>query len=157
MNEGKSTAAEAVSIFEDYLAETHRRRTPERFVILEAAMSLRRRFTAEDLQRKLLDNGQRLSLPTVYSTLQMLTECSLLSRIAIDGRAALYQKASRSRNHTLCILCGKVTDIKNPQLEEIVDHLSLPGFRKSHSSLTVYGVCTSCIRKERKSNRKSKK
>jgi Fur family ferric uptake transcriptional regulator len=64
-------------------------------------------------------------------------------------------------------MCGKVTEVKSPEIIAAVDNMHLKRFRKDGFTLYVYGVCSTCQTKmtrrkkttktaEKKSNNKNK-
>jgi Fur family ferric uptake transcriptional regulator len=55
-------------------------------------------------------------------------------------------------------MCGKVTEVKSPEIIMAVDNMRLKRFRKDGFTLYVYGVCSSCQTKisRRKKMSKSK-
>ena len=68
-------------------------------------------------------------------------------------------EACRSDNnhcHQICTVCGKVTEIKAPEVVEAIEDMHLKRFRKDGFSLYIYGICSVCqgalTRKSKKRN-----
>jgi Fur family ferric uptake transcriptional regulator len=64
--------------------------------------------------------------------------------------------AGDSHCHQICTVCGKVTEVKAPEIAVAIDTLHLKRFRKDGFSLYIYGICSVCqgalTRKSKKRN-----
>ncbi|MDE6120292.1 MAG: transcriptional repressor, partial [Muribaculaceae bacterium] len=80
MTGDKSKAPSPTQIFTEYLRRTRRRRTPERYMVLECAETCQGHFTAEELCVRLEEASRHVARATVYSTLQLLEECGIVMR-----------------------------------------------------------------------------
>ncbi len=158
MKESVLTAVER--ILDNYLEMNNHRKTPERYTILKAIYSISGHFTLEELSDKL---GNELSFPvsraTLYNTLNLFLELRLVIRHRFQGTTkyeACYD--NNSHCHQICTMCGKVTEVKSPEIIMAVDNMRLKRFRKDGFTLYVYGVCSSCQTKisRRKKMSKSK-
>ena len=49
-----------------------------------------------------------------------------------------------SHCHQICTLCGKVTEVKSPQISEAIEATHLKRFRKDVYTLYIYGICSTC-------------
>jgi Fur family ferric uptake transcriptional regulator len=61
-----------------------------------------------------------------------------------------------SHSHQICTVCGKVTEIKSPQIQEAIGNMHLKRFRKDGFSLYIYGVCSTCQAKITRTKTKQK-
>ena len=52
--------------------------------------------------------------------------------------------ADDSHCHQICTVCGKVTEVKSPQIIESINNLHTKRFRKDGFTLYIYGVCSTC-------------
>lgn len=157
MNAQSLPPSTSSQILADYLRRTGRRCTPERFMILACATSMSGHFSAEALCSRLVSEGRRVATATVYSTLQLLVECKLLRRLHIEDSAALYEVTPSSHLHLVCSRCGKIKDVRDPVLEELLRNRRYTAFTPSTYSLSIYGVCSACARKGRKAASTTKK
>ncbi len=148
MNTDRFKESDSVRIFSDYLARTHKRRTPERFAVLEAALSTGGHFSVEKLCGTVAGSGQHIATATVYNTVRLLVECGLLICHTFEGKT-LYEVSSTFHTHTICTVCGKIRDIRIPVLEQTLQSLRLPRFAATVYSLSVYGTCASCARRRK--------
>ncbi len=135
-------------IFSDYLTKHNHRQTPERFAILEKIYSLDNHFIAEDLF-KLMQDEYRVSLATIYNTLELLFEAGLVVKHQFKGMAAQYEKSigTTPHHHTVCIVCGKVKEFSDKKIRIAIQSKRFAHFDSSHYSLYLYGVCQKCKKK----------
>ena len=152
-----------VRILDNYLEMNHHRKTPERYKILKAIYDIPGHFTLEELNEKL---ASEMSFPvsraTLYNTLNLYLELRLVTRHRFHG-ATMYEACydNNSHCHQICTICGKVIEVKSPEIIHAVESMHLKRFRKDGFTLYVYGVCSSCQskltkRKKMKSEKKEK-
>lgn len=139
-------------IFSDYLAKHGKRRTPERFAILDGVMSNPDHFTIERFHECMDKNGFHVSMATIYSTLQLLVDCGLVRRHRFGSDSARYERAVGSANHhhLVCSRCGKVREVRDTSLGAAISSIRYPGFAANYFSLNIYGLCRMCQKRERK-------
>lgn len=132
-------------IFTEYLKEHKHRKTPERYAILEHIDSIEGHFNAEVLYNLMLTN-YRVSLATVYNTLELLLECKLIIKHQLGGQYAQYEKAygSITHNHLICTNCGKVKEFSDKQLRISIQSRKFAHFYSTHYTLYLYGLCHKC-------------
>lgn len=119
------------------------RKTPERFALLDKAISLPGHFGVDVLYENMENSGYHVSRATIYSTLELLVDCGLLNRHIFGTRKTMFEVAVGSHCHLVCTNCGKIKEIE----VDLLDHLSgldLEGFKPTYSSTTVYGLCSEC-------------
>lgn len=154
-NDNNSTVRER---FDEYLRRNRKRRTAERFAILEMVVKTTGHFTAEELGELLRKDDFPVSGATVYATLELLVDFGLLVRQRFANQACLYEKssatASGTHHHLICTVCGKIKEVRDPAFSRQIEERRFPGFAQSYYTLNIYGVCGSCSRKKRKSNKK---
>ena len=133
-------------ILNNYLQLNNRRKTPERYAILDAVYDINGHFTLEELSEKLTEENKfPVSRATLYNTLKLFMELRLVIRHRFQGQTkyeACYDNNSHS--HQICTVCGKVTEIKSPQISETISNMRLKRFRKEGYSLYIYGICSTC-------------
>lgn len=138
--------------FAAFLRSRGKRQTDERFAILDRAMRQTHHFTIDEFYRLLEDEGYHVSMATVYSTFQLLCEAGLLRRHQFDNRSE-YERLVVGSGHThlICTHCGRVREVRDADLCDIVGSRHYRGFQTSHFAVYVYGLCSRCRRAERKS------
>lgn len=154
MGEEKNIKMCPRDVFSDYLARHHKRRTPERFAILECAMRMSEHFTIETFHDRLEYEGFHVSIATIYSTLELLVDCGLVRRHRFGSDSARYERTTGSSNHhhLVCLRCGKVKEVRDASLSREISARRYPGFLPSYFSLNIYGICRACQKRERKAN-----
>ena len=134
------------NILTGYLELNKHRKTPERFTILDAVYSTKEHFTLEELGEKLAkEYNFPVSRATLYNTLKLFIELRLVVRHRFQTTTkyeACYDNNSHS--HQICTLCGKVTEVKSPQIDKMISSLRTKRFRKDGFTLYIYGVCSTC-------------
>ena len=133
-------------LLDNYLEMNNHRKTPERYTILRAIYSINGHFTLDDLKARL---AQEMDFPvsraTLYNTLNLFMSLRLVVRHRFQGSTryeACYD--NQSHCHQICTMCGKVTEVKSPEIIAAVENMHLKRFRKDGFTLYVYGVCSTC-------------
>ena len=132
-------------ILDNYLETNHRRKTSERYAILDTVYSMGGHFTLEQLEACLIERKFFVCRATLYNTLRLFIELRLIMRHhLLDGTRYEACYANSNHCHQICTVCGKVTEIHVPNIARAVENVHLKRFRKDGFSLYIYGVCSSC-------------
>ncbi len=141
--------------FTDFLEDGHYRKTPERFAILDKVLTFSRAFTIDDLACKLEAETYHVSRATIYNSVELLLKAGILRRFHLDGMSMQYVRVNATHcTHLICTVCGKVKNVKDPNLAAYMNARKYNAFTSSHYSLCVYGLCNACARKLKKLGRK---
>ena len=133
-------------ILDSYLEMNNHRKTPERYTILKAIYNIEGHFTLEELGDKLIrDYNFPVSRATLYNTLNLFMQLRLVIRHRFQG-STVYEACydNTSHCHQICTLCGKVTEVKSPQISDAIEATHLKRFRKDGFTLYIYGICSTC-------------
>ncbi len=153
---GLETKPDSV-VFEDFdmfLKEHGKRRTPERFKILESVLEFTKQFTIEDLIDALVAKSFIVSKATVYNTVLLLVEAGVLRHFSVDNRSHYERADNVSFIHLECEHCGKVKLVKDLNFMAYMNARKFMAFATSYYTLTVYGTCNDCARKIKQLKRK---
>ena len=146
--------------FDEYLRSNNKRRTAERFAILEMVLKMPGHFSAETLSDLMKKDEFPVSVATVYSTLELLVEFGLLVRQRFSDKACLFEKASFSlsgmHHHLICTVCGKIKEVKDAVFTRHIEERKFQGFCQSYYTLNIYGICGACSRKNKRKNKTEK-
>ena len=128
-----------------YLEANNRRKTPERFAILDAVYSMKGLFSLEELSDYLIAHNFRVSRATLYSAIKLFYELRLVIPHHMQ-MGTMYEACYKNGDHVhqICTVCGKVTEVKSPSLMAAIEETKLKRFRKNAFSLYIYGICSSC-------------
>ncbi len=142
-----------------FLESRNMRKTSERFTILEKIYSSSAHVDVVALHNAMLADGYRVSLATVYNTLNLLIEAGLVRRITLGDGVARYERitATNNHHHLICTRCGKVKEMK--AVEVVGDLLSRKprSFEPAYYTLYIYGLCSRCAKAERGTKKREKK
>jgi Fur family ferric uptake transcriptional regulator len=136
--------------FTKYLTKKNYRRTTERYKILELVYSQPHHFTIEWLYEEMKSQGLRVSRATVYNTMQLLVECNLALKHQFGKNLAVYERVDNNEHyHLVCTVCNTVKEYKDANIVAALDAMEIKRFLPTQFSLNIYGVCSSCARKQR--------
>ncbi|KAA6341614.1 Ferric uptake regulation protein [termite gut metagenome] len=133
-------------IFTEYLNIHGHRKTPERYVILDAVYSIDGHFDIETLYSRMLEQEKfRVSRATLYNTILLLLQARLIIKHQF-GNSSQYERSynKETHHHQICTQCGRVSEFQNKQLQTAIENTKLVRFQLSHYSLYIYGMCRRC-------------
>lgn len=140
--------------FTSYLTKKKLRKTPERYAILEKIYFTEGHFDAETLCTD-MQMEYRVSLATVYNTIDILLDCSLIVKHPFVGLTSKYEKTfSKSiHHHLICSKCGHVKEFTDKKIQTLLKSKTFATFETTHYSLYLYGLCNKCkpVKKVKKS------
>jgi Fe2+ or Zn2+ uptake regulation protein len=119
--------------------------TPQRIVIHRALCSQARHMTAEQVLASVSDVLPGTSLPTVYSTLELLESLQLVRRVGTGNGAVVFDSRVEPHAHTVCRRCGAIADLEGPAApDDALSRATDTGFVPDHAELVVWGLCADC-------------
>jgi Fur family transcriptional regulator, ferric uptake regulator len=133
------------NIFIKYLKGKGFRITNERLFILDSALKMNKHFDADELYLKMKSEYIRASRATVYKTLDLMSECSILTRHNFKGGRSRYEtKSGKNKHyHILCIRCNKIIEFEDSKIEKMQKALCRRhNMNLIDHSLQVFAVCT---------------
>jgi Fur family transcriptional regulator, ferric uptake regulator len=138
--------------FTNFLKRNKYRITPERFEILDAIVSTKDHFDADDLFLRLKNDGSKVSRATVYNTLEILTECSIVARDHFGEKLARYEiiYGSEPHHHVVCQSCGKIEEFVDKRVDRLArDAAKTMEYALDSWVLHIYGLCSECSTKKK--------
>ena len=144
------TAARAT--LTEYLKAKRLRKTPERYAILDKVCEMNKHFDIEALYAAIEGDGYHVSRATIYNTMELLTDCGIVRRHQFGTQPAQYERVSATVNHLhlICQQCGKIKEVKDPELVSFMNSRLYSAFHDSYFCLYVYGICAACTRRNRR-------
>lgn len=116
--------------------------TKQRAVILEVLRSDKCHHTAEEIFELAKQKMPTISRATVYNNLRSLQEERFIRKISGDEGPDRYDNAYLPHGHLVCTVCGGVSDIDFPGIEDILKERI--GYRPESYELKVKGYCEKC-------------
>jgi Fur family transcriptional regulator, ferric uptake regulator len=134
-------------IFREHIQKAGLRRTAQRDLILEIFLRTEEHLTSEDLYFLVHREDPTVGHTTVYRTLKLLTEAGLAREVRFGDNKTYYEHHFNHdhHDHMICTECGKVLEFFSQQIENLQDQMAEKfGFRPTHHSLRMWGVCSDC-------------
>lgn len=125
--------------------------TPQRQKILNIFKTLAQgnHLSAEELHALLKDDGECISLSTVYRTLRLLVHMRVLRELELSEGCKHYELTAPRRehhHHLVCIHCRQTIEFKEEAIDLIgQDQANSVGYHVLDCQLMLYGVCPNCI------------
>ena len=121
------------------------RMTSQRMAILHALRHAGTHLSPRDVYKQAKQDLPSLTEPTVYRTLEFLTENGLV-RPALTGNGHLrYEIAGNDHHHIVCRICGDEVEVEHTLLEHLYRTLeSTSGYVRIDSHMTFFGLCPGC-------------
>lgn len=150
MSDDKMKSA-ARTAFTQYMTQHRLRKTPERFAILEKVFDTTSHFSIDVLHTALENDGYHVSRATVYNTIELLIEAGFVRRHTFGNQSPQYEKITgiTKHYHIICSQCGKVKEIKDAEIDQILSTRRYGKFHPIYVDLNVYGICATCQRKSK--------
>jgi Fur family transcriptional regulator, stress-responsive regulator len=127
------------------LRERGLRVTPQRIVIHRALCGESQHMTAEQVLGRVSDLLPGTSLPTVYSTLELLEGLGLVRRVGTGNGAVVFDSRVEPHAHTVCRRCGAMADLEGTAApDDALARAGATGFVPDHAQLVVWGLCPAC-------------
>lgn len=141
-----------------YLTDHGMRKTPERYTILNHIFSLQGHFTIQALHSHIEDTGYHLSRTTLFNTVALLVAAGLVRRHTFATETPRYERiiGLPHHHHLICTNCGKIREVKDSALDEILSQRRYGKFSPSQIDINIYGLCATCQRRSKSSLRASK-
>jgi Fe2+ or Zn2+ uptake regulation protein len=122
--------------------------TSQRLAIIEVLVDMTPFHPSADLiYREAIKKGQRLSLSTVYATLNELSKYGIIKMLEFDKMENRYETNTAEHINLICKGCKKIMDYKPPFIIDTHEISKKCRFRVTDSRLEYYGYCQECSKK----------
>ena len=128
------------------------RNTKQKELIHDALKANDEFISAQDLHRKLEDEGVKVGLATVYRQLNALAEAGEADTVRLEGQQLFRLCGDDGHHHHLvCTNCGKTVEIESPSETWLRGISEKYGFTIERHTLEVFGLFCDfidiCVRK----------
>ncbi len=125
------------------------RSTPQRQKVLSIFMALAQgeHLSAEDLHTILEEDGERISLSTVYRTLHLMVYMGLLRELELAEGHKHYElnRPLKDHHHIVCVYCNTTLEFVENSVAKIGERTAqASGYHVLDCQLTLYGICANC-------------
>ncbi len=96
--------------------------TPQRMEVAEVLLDRAQHLSADQIMDRLRDTGSLVSKATVYNTLKLFSEKSLVNEVNVDPSRKFYDSTTQAHHHFYHVDSGELSDIPADQ----VSIMSLP-------------------------------
>ena len=143
----KQEFAKEKEIFLEHIQKAGLRRTGQRDLIMEIFLRTEDHLTSDDLYWLVQKEDPTVGHTTVYRTLKLLTEAGLAREVRFGDNKTYYEHHynHQHHDHMICTECGQVIEFFSADIEDLQDQMAEKfGFRPTHHSLRMWGVCSDC-------------
>jgi Fe2+ or Zn2+ uptake regulation protein len=121
------------------------RGTSQRVVMHRLLRDTERHVSAEELHLEASERLPGVSLPTVYSTLELFEQLGIVRRVNGGGGTLLWDTRADTHHHMICRNCGRIEDLETPlDLERARRSAAQSGFDPDRAEVVVSGLCARC-------------
>lgn len=119
--------------------------TIQRRIILEELANRNDHPTAEEIFQSLKRKLRKLSLATVYRTLETLAQHHLILEYHQGKNASRYEIMKGIHYHVICQKCNRMDDVFGITIEGLEQEIAkMTSYRIEKHRLDIYGLCPQC-------------
>jgi Fur family ferric uptake transcriptional regulator len=128
------------------------RLTPQRETILQVFQNLPKgeHLSAEDLYELLQEEGESISLSTIYRTVKLMARMGILRELELAEGHKHYeinQPYPHHHHHLICVRCNKTIEFKSDSILKVgIKTTTKEGYHLLDCQLTIHAVCPTCQR-----------
>lgn len=102
-----------------------------------------RHMSAEDIYKRLIEQGEEIGLATVYRVLTQFEQAQLVTRHHFEGGTSVFElNQGEHHDHIVCVDCGRVEEFMDCGIEQRqLDVAARLGFDIAEHNLILYGRC----------------
>ncbi len=135
------------------LTEKHLKKTSQRALIWSALLESKGHPSVEEIRDSLLAKGHRIGLATIYRTIKILLQSGFVRQSKLHGMTRYEPVVSQPNHlHFICNSCGSTVEFPSRKIENLIKRATEQNdFEERYSRYAIFGLCKSCVRKQRKS------
>ena len=93
-------------------------------VLESTAIQEEAHFSAEDIYKELLTNGENIGLASVYRVLTQFEAAGMVKKHHFEGRHAVYEVVEENHEHMVDVESGKVLEFQDSDLIERLNEIA---------------------------------
>jgi len=131
------------AVFRGYLHKAKLKFTPERAMILDAALRKEGLFEPEQLIEDLKLLSHSVSRATIYRTLNHLQDAGILKQVFFDNKRSYYEVIAgrQTRDYIICVATGRVIEFNSEKLRKLRDEICREhGLQAVSHRFHIFGV-----------------
>ena len=130
------------SPIEDRCLEKGLKMTEQRRVIARVLSEANDHPDAAEVYQRAADLDPRISMATVYRTICLFEDCSVLERLNFGDGRVRYEEASREHHdHLIDVKSGKIIEFQNTEIERLQREVAREfGYELVDHRLELYGI-----------------
>lgn len=135
-----------------YIKAHHLRRSREREDILNLIIELDAHFSTQSLYNNYESRGQHIALASFYNAIDFLQQASIIIKHPFAGAEQQYELRERAatHHHRICTECGAIKEFTDQKINRSVNARHFNAFDTHYHSIYLYGICSKCQNKDRK-------
>jgi len=120
--------------------------TPQRLLIIDILAGQKTHPSAQTLLRQAREKAPKISMSTVYYTLNLLKTLKLIKELDFYDMDNRYEANTDDHLNLICVACGNIQDFMEgvPASSGKIEERT--GFRAHEMRLEYYGYCKDCLR-----------
>jgi Fur family transcriptional regulator, ferric uptake regulator len=138
--------------FQKLLSERKLKKTSQRALIWGVLLETKGHPSVEEIRDSLIAKGHRIGLATIYRTIKILLASGFVRQSKLHGMTR-YEPVINQPNHLhfICNDCGRTVEFPSRRVENLIERVTAEhGFAERYSRYAVFGLCKTCVRKERR-------
>ncbi len=148
---GKKT--KQLETFHEFLKSRDLKSTSQRdLIVLEIFSQPHHHFSAEELLETVREKDPSISRATVYRTLSLLLEGTMLEELDI-GKGHKYFEPMLGvahHDHLICLGCEKIVEFESPEIETLQEKIIKTNeFQAMYHTHRIFGYCRQCQNKQK--------
>ena len=132
----------------EILKGASQRKTAQRLLLLDLICRGEGHLDADELYRRAREKQPRLSLSTVYRTLQLFKMLGVVEERHFDETHHHYEaKPYAEHHHLVCLGCGQVVEFNYPLARQVKRNVpEAKDFDVLETEIHITGYCSECLR-----------
>jgi len=143
---------EVLENFKKLLKSNNLKYTTQRELILKIIYDNDGHFTPEDIYNLIKESYPEVNLgiATIYRTLTLLEDASIVSSISFGTQGKKYEFGlTEHHDHLVCLKCGNIEEFYDETIELQQEKIAKKfNFKMSDHVMKITGTCSACVAKQ---------